>query len=194
MGHNTREIIEKFAAKAKTIDMSGFQGAIVRVAGQDKTALGEDQMNWFRANPDGQHSERLLLKSSNVLSRIESIEKTMGKVYLYTRFAPCPTCANELETYPQKYKRVKFSLAFNDYRPMSAMYSEEAVKVGLKKLVAFGWKVRSWTAGEFAEPPSKRTKSDEKPEWTPHLSDFMADQDLITAYERQALWKIMSQC
>jgi len=59
----------------------------------------------------------VLLNSSGVL---EKMKEEMRKVYLYSRFAPCPDCAAQLATYPRTYPRTKFSLAYFDPLPATA--------------------------------------------------------------------------
>ena len=84
----------------------------------------------------------VLLNSSGVL---EKMKEEMRKVYLYSRFAPCPDCAAQLATYPRTYPRTKFSLAYFDPLPAQASYERHEVTTGMQNLVAAGWKVRQWS-------------------------------------------------
>jgi hypothetical protein len=177
-------IIMRFVLAASEKNVKGRQGAIVRIVGDDKKELKPDEFSWFCQNPAAGHSEMVLLNSSRVL---EQMKTEMRKVYLYTRFAPCPDCAAQLATYPRTYPLTKFSLAYNDPLPFqTTSYGIPEVKAGIEKLVAAGWKVRWWTSGEAGREPQKWTTGKDKQEWTPQVRG-----DPTTAYETQEMHRLV---
>jgi hypothetical protein len=172
-------LIDGFVQGARALGVEGHQGAVVAITDAQGDPLVPPNASWFCQDKGAGHSEMVLLNSSRVLERLQG---DMRKVYLYTRFAPCPDCAAQLCTYPRTYAQTKFSLAYHDPLPSGAPYKINDVRAGIGNLVASGWKVRQWQSGE-QRAAIKMTPAEGKAELTPSA---LLGEGSSTAYGDQA--------
>ena len=138
--HRTGPLIDK-VAKLDRPPWISQRGGIV-VTDQTGDNVIHEKAQYFGG---GAHTEPSLLTTG----LLAGLGQGIGKVTLYTYFAPCPSCAKYLANFPATYETVKFMLAFWDHLPVSASYTRKDVEIGLQSLHVNGWKIRHWTPGTY---------------------------------------------
>lgn len=110
------------------------------IEGLANPSLHKDQMSWGWVDPQDSHRELALLQQAIV----ERPDVNVRQVYLYSRFAPCPACAQALATLPRLRPAIEFSLAFHVLDSAGSPFTADDVRSGIDELAESGWQVRDW--------------------------------------------------
>ena len=113
---------------------------IRNIGGMANPSLRKDQVSWVCEDPQDSHIELALLQQAIA----ERPDDDVRQVYLYSRFAPCPACAQALETFPRLRPAIEFSLAFHMLGSAGSPFIADDVRSGIRKLAESGWRVQDW--------------------------------------------------
>lgn len=155
-----------------------IQGASLLIVNKQNEELHKPRVQIYAGQGSNKpHPEMILLAYGDLLK--DKQLANMGKLYLYSYFCTCTNCTKVIEKFPSSYPDCKFYFAYSDVEAAGAGNYDNR-----DSLVANGWKVRRWSAGDWKSKDRQAIKTifseDVKKKYTPAGG-------ISTAYGRQAM-------